>query len=270
MQYPSLVSPDSPTSDDALEPSASLMARIAAQLRPVPSQPLSGVLARLGARAGASIAAHRNFVTVRREQRPSLPQAPGYSVQPLRVSPAVRVEMALLEPHAELPGSEWPQELLVLQGALIGPENGPGWLQHQHLMRGVGSPPLRAGSAGARVYVRNLIDPKALGEPELAWWAGEDDQFAKHWWPLAPGVDVKNLRGRGSILSMLVRMVPGALLGDHGHPQEEDCLVLDGELFLGDILLRADDYHMAPVETQHVEGYSDVGTLLFVHGAMPS
>jgi hypothetical protein len=47
---------------------------------------------------------------------------------------------------------------------------------------------------------------------------------------------------------------------------EEECLMLSGEAFFGDILLRAGEYQHAPLGSRHGEAFSDVGALLYVHG----
>lgn len=247
------------------EPSPDLLALIAAELRPLRPAPALG---RLGLRVQASVAASQGFVTVRRESCRFAAPAAGVARHLLRASAAVRVELIQLGAGAELPWEGRPQELLLLDGALSDAA-GRSWAAHDHLLRHDAARVLHAGPAGARLYLRTLLDVSALPVDEAAWWAGEDDLHAKDWWLLSPGVEVKNLRGHADVLSMLVRLQPGAVLGDHGHRLEEDCLLLSGEIFLGDILLRADDYHLAPAGARHVDGYSEPGGLLFVHGVLP-
>ena len=65
-----------------------------------------------------------------------------------------------------------------------------------------------------------------------------------------------------------MRFAPGASVPDHGHALDEDCLVLQGEMFLGDILLRTGDYQLAPSGGSHFGETSDVGVLFFFHGAL--
>lgn len=247
------------------EPSPELLARIASDLRPL--RPAPG-LGRLGQRIQASVAASQGFVTVRRESYCFAAPGAGMARQLLRASDAVRVELVQLGAGAELPWEGRPQELLLLDGG-VSDAAGRAWAAHDHLLRGAAGPALQAGPAGARLYLRSLLDAGKLPADELAWWAGEDGRHAGDWWRLSPGVDVKCLRGRGDVLSMLVRLQPGSVLADHGHRLEEDCLMLSGEIFLGDILLRADDYHLAPVGARHVDGFSEPGGLLFVHGVLP-
>jgi hypothetical protein len=71
----------------------------------------------------------------------------------------------------------------------------------------------------------------------------------------------------GRRVSSFYRFAPGAQCPPHTHHQDEECMVLDGEVFFGDCLLRAGEYQLAPTGTYHGEVMSDVGCLLFVRGA---
>mgnify|MGYP001132728637 CR=1 FL=1 len=86
--------------------------------------------------------------------------------------------------------------------------------------------------------------------------------------PQPPGVQVLPLAAKRHVVSMLVRFEPGAGVPDHGHEIDEDCLVLEGEMFLGDILLRPGDYQLAPAGGGHFGETSDAGVLFFFHGAV--
>lgn len=87
------------------------------------------------------------------------------------------------------------------------------------------------------------------------------------WADYAPGVRSKLLRDDGVCRSLLLRIEPGASAHTHDHPQDEECLVVEGEVFIGDTLLRPGDYQLAPRGTHHPVVSSDVGALLFVRGA---
>ena len=43
--------------------------------------------------------------------------------------------------------------------------------------------------------------------------------------------------------------------------------MLSGEIFLGDVLLRENDYQFAPKGSEHDVAYTDVGALLYLRGA---
>jgi quercetin dioxygenase-like cupin family protein len=59
----------------------------------------------------------------------------------------------------------------------------------------------------------------------------------------------------------------GTQVEGHSHPLDEECIMLSGEIFLGDILLQAGDHHLAPAGTEHLGLFSDTGALLYVRGA---
>jgi len=80
-------------------------------------------------------------------------------------------------------------------------------------------------------------------------------------------VYVKECWTDGTITSRLCRLEAGACLDGHDHPHDEECMMLSGDIFLGDILLQAGDYQIASAGSQHLEISSDTGALLFVRGA---
>jgi quercetin dioxygenase-like cupin family protein len=45
--------------------------------------------------------------------------------------------------------------------------------------------------------------------------------------------------------TVLIRMQPGLVVVGHRHTQEEECLVLEGEVFIGDYRLGQGDMHVA-------------------------
>ena len=87
------------------------------------------------------------------------------------------------------------------------------------------------------------------------------------WTEIRTGVYQKELWTDGRMASRFFRLEPGAQLEGHDHPLDEECMMLSGEIFLGDILLLAGDYHLAPAGTQHLDVISDTGALIFVRGA---
>nr|WP_020485359.1 cupin domain-containing protein [Methylomonas sp. MK1] len=87
------------------------------------------------------------------------------------------------------------------------------------------------------------------------------------WQEIAPGVWKKPLWQDGERESGFYRLEAGAKCPAHGHRLEEECMMLDGDLFIDDVLLRAGDYQLAPAGSAHREVYTDVGATLFVRGA---
>jgi anti-sigma factor ChrR (cupin superfamily) len=90
------------------------------------------------------------------------------------------------------------------------------------------------------------------------------------WRPFLPLIEVKVLhrdveRGRETAL---YRMQPGAAFPSHAHADDEECLVLEGEVSVGDLCLRAGDYHHAGRGSQHPRLESRPGALLLISCAL--
>ena len=90
------------------------------------------------------------------------------------------------------------------------------------------------------------------------------------WQNIAPLVDMKMLYDDGLSRSILLRLQPGGRLPAHGHAADEECIVLEGEGSIGDIFLRAGDYHLAPKGMRHGETFTATGALLFIRTAAPA
>lgn len=65
-------------------------------------------------------------------------------------------------------------------------------------------------------------------------------------------------------MTMLVRMAPGTAYPRHVHHGPEECLVLEGDLRVGDAVLRAGDYQRAAPDSQHGVQSTDGGCLLMI------
>jgi hypothetical protein len=251
---------------------ASFSGDIAAQLCVIaPTIERSRVMAsQLFSRARQSAIAHRSFVTIRREDLSFVTLADGVRAHAVRQDSGVAIVLVQLDA-----GVVWPwadgvlaHEVLVVQGSLQDAD-GVELTRYQLGLRNIADLPLRAGDAGAYLYVRQLLNRDALKPEERAWWTSVADEVAPGWLPLSEGVDLKSLRCVGDVVSKLARVAPGAVVGDHGHALDEDCMMLEGDLFLGDILLRQNDYQMAPAGGEHVNSMSDTGALFYFHGCLP-
>mgnify|MGYP000979668416 CR=1 FL=1 len=86
------------------------------------------------------------------------------------------------------------------------------------------------------------------------------------WQAIAAGVESKFLYQDGDLISRFVRLAPGGVLPAHRHSADEECLMLSGDAFLGDLLLTPGDYHLAPAGSAHGDVSSDAGALFFVRG----
>lgn len=80
------------------------------------------------------------------------------------------------------------------------------------------------------------------------------------------GVSVRRLfvdRARGSV-TMLVRMDPGTSYPSHRHGGPEECYVLEGDLHVGEIVMRAGDYQRVEAESIHGVQWTESGCTLFI------
>lgn len=84
------------------------------------------------------------------------------------------------------------------------------------------------------------------------------------WQSIAPSISIKMLDKDAAMESFLLRLDPGARLPGHAHADDELCVVLEGEVTLGDVTVGAGDYHMALAGSDHGEIVSRTGCVLFI------
>jgi quercetin dioxygenase-like cupin family protein len=84
------------------------------------------------------------------------------------------------------------------------------------------------------------------------------------WTRLGPGVFVKRLVNGGGLYACLLKLEPGGVLPPHAHPTDEECLVIEGSVWLGGVHCVAGDFHFAPRGRDHSAIRSDSGCLLYV------
>jgi quercetin dioxygenase-like cupin family protein len=89
------------------------------------------------------------------------------------------------------------------------------------------------------------------------------------WQPFGPGLGLKVLHEAGGVMSYLVRLAPGATLPPHRHPIDEECVVLEGSLRIGDLLVGAGGFHLGRQDVLHLPIVSEHGALIFLRGAPP-
>ena len=90
------------------------------------------------------------------------------------------------------------------------------------------------------------------------------------WAPFSPKVSIKVLRRDVDTQSYLLKLEPGAVLLPHVHDYDEECMVLEGEVCIGEVLVTQGAYHLAPRGVSHAPIRSDHGALLFLRGAIPA
>ena len=85
-----------------------------------------------------------------------------------------------------------------------------------------------------------------------------------------PGVQTRLLfeDHERNIRSSLFRLQPGAGFPEHPHPGVEECFVIEGDVWIGDVYMQAGDYMRAPAGTEHGFTYSKQGCLLMLTFAL--
>ena len=110
---------------------------------------------------------------------------------------------------------------------------------------------------------------EALGEaPDPAGFAITVRANEGEWQEIFPGVHKKALfvDRKAGYEAFLLRYDPGARLPAHPHSATEECIMLEGEAWVGDLYLKAGDYHVISGGMVHPEIRSDGGGLVYVRG----
>jgi quercetin dioxygenase-like cupin family protein len=270
--------PDLEADDDGPVLNSLLTAALATTLSPADGTMAPAVRERLQARLAASRAAEAAMVTTRLRRVP--PQALGDGVtarvlylgtpggaarpgEPLRarlidLAPGANLDARALGPADELRGRH--REWLVVRGnvQVDGLALGP---RDYHVVPAGFDTPTLASAGGARVFLRESALPAAAGD------APATVRDAEAGWPAyAPGIERRVLWQRHGQAALLYRARPGAQVPRHTHGHDEECLMVDGELFLDDTLLQAGDYQLAPAGTGHAITETDTGVVIYAHG----
>ncbi|MEO8754249.1 MAG: cupin domain-containing protein [Casimicrobiaceae bacterium] len=89
------------------------------------------------------------------------------------------------------------------------------------------------------------------------------------WTRFSPKVSIKVLRRDVDTQTYLLRLEPGAVVLPHVHDLDEECMVLEGEVRIGELVVRQGAYHLAPAGLAHDPISTETGALLFLRGAIP-
>ena len=98
---------------------------------------------------------------------------------------------------------------------------------------------------------------------------GADGKSGEGWIEMLPKAHAKLLYTDGQAESYVIRLEPGAWAPAHDHPADEECLVLEGTLWQGDIFLQAGDFHVARPGDRHGDLRTDTGALVFIRYGKP-
>ena len=237
------------------------------------SDPLAAglpVRKRLLGRVADSAERHQGLVTVRTRHLPVQSLADGATVRWLYHTDAMRARragepqrLALIElpPGASVSSglglanrhSEW----LVTRGSITLDGVALDTLDH-HGHAASPREPLLASAGGATIYLRDNGD-----EPSPA---GTSRERHAQWENFAPGIRRRVLWQAGNACAYLARAQLGAAVPAHGHRNDEECLMIEGELFTGDILIREYEFQLAPVGLKHGLVQAATDGLIYVRG----
>lgn len=222
-----------------------------------------------------SARASRAFITVRRKDAPAELLADGVTARTLyeaasrQLRPGEPRRVRIIE---LAPGAVWQPDLQV--------EEQSEWLlmagslklgETRLLARDFHRPPLAEPIAsvrsegGAQFYLREspsaVTVAAAAAEPAITVRDAEAG-----WDDFAPGIKRRVMWTANGEASLLYHALPGAQVPRHGHGHDEECLMLEGDIFLDDVLLRPGEYQLAPAGSVHGGVSTDTGLLLYAHG----
>jgi quercetin dioxygenase-like cupin family protein len=226
--------------------------------------PHAGVRTRLFGRVAASAAAARVMHTrrsapTRGAERDGIVLSELYRATAAKCRPGEPRRVRLLQ---RAPGATWRAgsetghaEWLVMEGSAA--INGRLLAELGFLRGSEAGWRLEAGPRGACVLLREA-------DGDAAAFVQHDSPAA--WHDFAPGIRRRMLHEHAGLAAMLYRTQPEATVARHAHHHDEECLMLQGDLFLDDVLLRPLDYQLAPAGSGHASVYTDTGVLLYAHG----
>jgi len=237
------------------------------------------VRGRLLGRATASRAAEAVMFTARRHRLPRLVLAEGVVArtlyesragqaprpgEPLRAQSVELAPGACLRPEALGPEAQTMprhREWLVLAGSVRLDDELLSQRDYHVTPAGHATPSWTASDSGAVLFLRESDRAAVPGDEPFT------VRDAEAGWPqYAPGIQRRVLWQRDGQAALLYYAQPGAQVPRHTHGHDEECLMLQGELFLDDLLLRPGDYQLAPAGTGHRITQTDTGVVIYAHG----
>lgn len=89
------------------------------------------------------------------------------------------------------------------------------------------------------------------------------------WHAFMPGIQRKVLLEREGVMSYLLKFDAGAVLPAHRHSMDEECVVIEGVLRVGEQQLPAGSFHAVSMGLLDCESSSDDGCVIYLRGASP-
>lgn len=89
------------------------------------------------------------------------------------------------------------------------------------------------------------------------------------WRPFLPGIERQVLHESGGVMCYLLKFAPGAVLPAHRHPVDEECVVLQGSVRIGPLVLEAGSFQKVGRTVLDSDTSSDHGAVIYLRGAPP-
>jgi len=228
------------------------------------------VRGRLLARVADSAARHRGMHTVRARHGQPIELVPGVRLRWLyraadaaarRTGEPVALAFVELDPGAQLAkglalagcGSEW----LVARGSCT-IDGLPLATLDQHRRAATAGEPRVTSEQGATVYLRHSGNDVTI--------AGTSRERDAVWEDYAPGIRRRVLWQADGAVAYIAKAISGAAVPSHGHHRDEESLMLDGDLFLGDVLIREGDFQLAPAGLVHDTVQAGSDCMVYIRG----
>lgn len=90
------------------------------------------------------------------------------------------------------------------------------------------------------------------------------------WTEVSPGLHIKVLNRIESLgrHTFMARLAPGAEYIDHDHDQDEEIYMIEGDLIIGEVVLKTGDFHVARTGKHHPVHRSRTGCLCIISQAI--
>jgi quercetin dioxygenase-like cupin family protein len=248
------------------------------KLTPQSQTVLDSLEKRLENRSQSSIAKHAGLRTVRSREGVWQNLVSGIRYKPLWGSPQGNSVLVEFSPGSSLPlhRHNYLEEGIVLSGGLQLDELeltqfdyhvSPAGSRHGHISSTQGGLAyLRGSSLGQHLSMFKEILGGLLSIDHQESESIMDNESG--WIEIQKGVCQKDLWTDGKVVSRYFRMEVDTRIDGYDHPLDEECMVLSGDIFIGDILLQEGDYILAPAGIGPLDIFSDTGALFFLRGAV--
>lgn len=257
-----------------------LHSMLSTQLPPLPTAPdvLNSIQNRLSQRITASVARHAGLTTIRAKDGFWQQLVTGIRYKELWKS--VQGNSVLIEfaPGSVLPVHRhlYQEEGIVLRGSLQheGEElklfdyhlSEAGTKHGQISSREGALAFLRGSSVGDNLAMAKEVLGGILPKPTKG--ITSIPNQAMGWCEIMPGIRQKLLSRNGDLASRYIALEPGASLSGESFQPFEECMMLSGEVFFGDILLQAGDFQTAAAGIESLDVFTDCGGMFFVRGRL--